>query len=270
MRLFARCAAVALLMAGLAEAAPPDRLLAKTHAIIREHPEMWAGASIVRGRNVIAVGGRRTLVRDLAARADRASRRVGRIWGPVDTVILIPATTEQAAVLALPAHVNGLAAVAGVDRVIVEPSGFARLSGTGRQVVLTHELTHVATGAATSGDMPVWLVEGFADYVGYLGSGLPVRTVAAELAAEVRAGAPPRELPGRAAFQPGSVRLAQAYEEAWLACHFIADRFGERRLVALYRAALHGDSTTALVRTLGMDTSAFTEAWRDYVLRELS
>ncbi|MEV0968757.1 peptidase MA family metallohydrolase [Microtetraspora glauca] len=288
----------AVLVAGAVTAlpadAPPDRALATARAVMGEHPEMWAGASLVRGQHALVIGGRtaadprsasRSLsapgarpevrsgsvpVAGLAAVADSARRTVARVWGSVDAVILVPATDAQAAVLASPAGVTGLAALADVDHVIVAPSGFARLSETGRRVVLAHELTHVATGAAVAGDMPAWLVEGFADYVGYLDSGLTARAVASELAAEVRAGTLPAALPGREAFRPGSVRLPQAYEEAWLACRYIAERYGERALVALYRAASDHDLATALVKTLGTNLAELTAAWREYVRSELA
>ncbi|MFC7643582.1 hypothetical protein ACFQX6_24425 [Streptosporangium lutulentum] len=75
---------------------------------------------------------------------------------------------------------------------IVLPSGYARLSEVGRDVVITHELTHVATGATRGGRVPMWLSEGFADYVGYRDAGIAVRTVAAELAGRcARASCPP-------------------------------------------------------------------------------
>lgn len=266
----------ALVLIGLlvlpAGSGPGDRLLPSARAITAEHPDIWAGASWARGEHVLVVGRPRGLVAELAAPADRGSRTVARVWGrPVDAVILVPATTEQAAALAAPARVTGLAALAGVDRVIVEPSGFARLSAAGRRVVITHELTHVATDAAATGHLPAWLVEGFADYVGYLDSGLTAGAVAAELAADLRAGAPPRALPDRADFAAGSPRRAQAYEEAWLACRYIAERFGERRLVALYRAAMRtgrdgGEGIDGVLRvTLGISTAELTRSWLAYL-----
>ncbi|GAA3802130.1 hypothetical protein GCM10022226_22430 [Sphaerisporangium flaviroseum] len=286
-------------------------------AVIREHPEIWAGARVVQGDRSIVIGSRDATdaavaadtadttdttnrdtrdtrdttdttdaavtagaartpgsgspgLADLARRADRASLIVARVAGPVRPLILVPATTEQAATLAAPAAVNGLAAVAGTDRVIIEPRSFARLTGAGRDVVLAHELTHVATGAATDGRTPKWLMEGFADYVGYLQAGIPVASAAAELAAEVRAGRLPAALPGADAFSAGSARLAQAYEEAWLACRYVAGRFGERALVTLYRESMRSGPRTALRRTLGMTTARFTAAWREYVRSELS
>jgi hypothetical protein len=263
-----RVAAVAALLAGAAGAEPADRLLPLARAIVREQPGMWAQASVARGERVVVVGGPRELVARLATLADQASRTVARVWGrPAEAVILVPATDGQAATLAAPAPVEGLAALAGADRVIVEPSGFARLTEAGRRVVMTHELTHVATGAATTGTVPAWLSEGFADYVGYLGTGLPVATVAAELAKDARAGSLPGALPERGDFR---ARPAQAYEGAWLACRYIAERYGEHALVRLYRAALRTGAGPALEATLGITLPELTRAWRGYVHDKLA
>ncbi|MEU9885484.1 hypothetical protein [Sphaerisporangium sp. NPDC051011] len=245
-------------------------------AVTGEHPEIWGHARVVRGTRSLVIGtatASEADLADLARRADRASLVVARVAGPVRPLVLVPATTAQAATLAAPASVDGLAAVAATDRVIIEPGSFARLSDAGRDVVLAHELTHVATGAATDARTPKWLVEGFADYVGYLRSGIPVREAAAELAAEVRAGRTPSALPGPDDFAPGSPRLAQAYEEAWLACRYVAARYGEPALVALYREFRRGDradAAGALPRALGVPAGRFTGAWRAYVKAELS
>ncbi|MET8158510.1 hypothetical protein ABZT47_19210 [Sphaerisporangium sp. NPDC005289] len=285
-----------------------DDLGRRARTLIGEHPEIWSGARTFRGdlSLVVAAPGALTAAgaltasgttapqaaktsatrpvpggeaaaaasgaafADLARRADRASRLVARVVGPVRPLIAVPATTEQAAVLAAPAQVNGLAAVAGADRVIVEPRSFARLTAAGRDVVLAHEITHIATGAALDGSTPKWLVEGFADYVGYLDAGIPARRAAAELADEVRAGRTPERLPGPEAFAAGSARQAQAYEEAWLACRYVAGRFGERALVSLYRESRHGDVRAALSRTLRMSLERFTAAWREYVRDQLA
>ncbi|MEU8194820.1 hypothetical protein AB0C10_13675 [Microbispora amethystogenes] len=281
------------LLAGSAAAAPPDPLsplLSRARAAVREQPGMWTGASVARGEHTVVVGAPRRLVTEIARLAGRADRTVTRVWGEHGgAVVLVPRTEEQAALLAAPAAVGGLAAVATGDRVIVQPAAFARLSAVGRQVVVTHELTHVATSGPRA--VPMWLLEGFADYVGYLDSGLPVHTVAAEIAADLRAGggagaeagtgagpgagtaadteagAPLARLPEPADF---TARPAQAYEEAWLACRYIAARFGERRLVALYRAALREDADTALRNVLGLTTAELTRLWRSSVRAELA
>ncbi|GAA3149067.1 hypothetical protein GCM10010466_44990 [Planomonospora alba] len=227
----------------------------------------WPGAVVLRGRDSVVVAHRAAagLLEDLAARAERARRRIAGIWGPVRPVVLLPETDAEAAVLAGasgPGATAGMAALATADRVVVLPSGYARLSEVGRDVVITHELVHVATGATRGGRVPTWLSEGFADYVGYAGTGLDTRTVAAELAAEVRAGVLPEGLPGPADFAPGAPRLAQAYEEAWLACRYVAERFGERALVRLYG----GDAETVL----GLTAAELTAGWRDYLRRVLA
>ncbi|MFI6319390.1 hypothetical protein ACIBG8_17800 [Nonomuraea sp. NPDC050556] len=200
----------------------------------------------------VCVGSAPPPTSDLTRRAELAAERVSAILGvPVHPVVVVPSSDGEAARLAGVGSVDGLAALADRGRVIVVPGNFAKLTPTGRDVVLTHELTHVAAG---TGGVPAWLREGFADYVAYRDAGLPVKVAAAELAGDVRAGRLPYELPGPQDFAPGAVRLAQAYQEAWLACRFVAERFGEDRLVRLYR-----DPTS-----LGI-----TRGWREYVLEQL-
>ncbi|GAA3445632.1 hypothetical protein [Planomonospora venezuelensis] len=235
--------------------------LASGAAPLPEGP--WPDATVIRGEHYVVMGHRVPAARlaDLAARTERARRTVAAIWGPVRPVVLFPETDAEAGALAGAGATGGLAALATADRVIVLPDGYGRLTETGRDVVLAHEITHVATGATRGGRVPMWLSEGFADYVGYSAAGLGVRTVASELAAEVAAGVLPDRLPGPADFAPGAVRLAQAYEEAWLACRYVAGRFGERTLVRLYG----GDVGTVL----GLTPAEFTAGWRDYLRKEL-
>ncbi|MEV7011076.1 hypothetical protein [Streptosporangium sp. NPDC051022] len=240
-------------------------LVAGARPVPRAARELWPGAAtVVRGERSLVVGHRAppAELRDLATRADRACRTVGEVWGPVRAVILFPATDAEAAALAGAGATGGLAAMAAAGRVVVLPTGYARLSPAGRDVVITHELTHVATGATRGGRVPMWLSEGFADYVGYRHAGIEVRAAAAELAEEVRAGVVPSRLPEPADFAPGAPRLAQAYEEAWLACRYIAERFGEKTLVRLYGSDV--DST------LGLSRAELTVAWRDHLRRELA
>ncbi|MFB4264400.1 hypothetical protein [Nonomuraea sp. GTA35] len=206
---------------------------------------------------------------ELARRADSAGARVSAVLGmPVRPLVVLPESGRDAARLAGAGRLDGLAAVADGRRVIVVPEAFATLNPTGRDVVLTHELTHVVAG--TDG-LPVWLYEGFADYVGYRDAGLPVATAAAELAAEVRAGRLPSALPGPEAFAADGRdpnRLARAYQEAWLACRFLADRFGEGTLVGLYREAQAAGADRALA-SLGLSVATLTARWRAYVRDQL-
>ncbi|MGP4093161.1 hypothetical protein [Nonomuraea sp. KM90] len=239
--------------------------------------DLWPG-----GRTVVRRGGRSVVVGhvsyvgqgagsldEMARLADRAGLRVSAVLGrPVRPLVVVPESAREAARLAGVDRLDGLAAVADRGRVIVVPELFATLNPTGRDVVLAHELTHVAAG---TDHLPVWLYEGFADYVGYRDAGLPVATAAAELAAEVRAGRLPNALPGPAAFAADGRdpdRLARAYQEAWLACRFLADRFGEGTLVRLYREAQAAGLDRALA-SLGLSVATLTARWREYVRDQL-
>jgi hypothetical protein len=159
--------------------------------------------------------------------------------------------------------------VAGAaDRVVLNPVMWARLTETGRQVVLTHELTHVATRATTSATPPAWLDEGFAGYVGYRGSGLADVEIAADALAEVRAGRTPKELPGDDRFDPAHGDPSPAYAQAWAACDLVVRRVGTSRLVALYRVAASADGgdpgvDAALSQVLGESVGTFVGQWQE-------
>ncbi|RFS85437.1 hypothetical protein D0T12_10395 [Actinomadura spongiicola] len=252
--------------------------------------EIWDGGplTVVHGRACLAVGDA-TGLDEIADRLDAAvpvvSEVVGKGWAR-RAVALVPADASLAAALAGPgqrlAEIAALATVVpsagngrpggrrGEDRVIISPGTFGRLNDLGRDVVLTHELTHVATGGARDRTTPLWLIEGFADYVGYRDAKVGVRTAAGELRREVAAGRIPSALPAPAAFSGGSPRLSQAYQEAWLACRMIAARYGEATLVRLYRTAGRVPEETALRDVLGLRRDRFTASWRDYLKKELS
>ncbi len=99
-----------------------------------------------------------------------------------------------------------------------------------------------------------------------------------ELAVRIAAGDVPPAPPGRAEFDGSGDRLSAAYEEAWLACRMVAERYGEDRLVRLYRtaAAEPGDAgdpraeDRALRAVLGIGTSRFDAEWRAYLRKELT
>ncbi|CAM5362436.1 hypothetical protein SGRIM128S_00518 [Streptomyces griseomycini] len=213
--------------------------------------QLWDQGPVraVRGERalVLGVGQSEAELRDYAGLADRAVPAVSDAWGPDWTrrvVVLVPESLEgMAGLLGSPASsYRGIAAVttgetgtgerAPADRIIVNPDAFGLLGAPGRQVVLTHETTHVATRAHTSAATPLWLSEGFADWVGYRGGGRAPAEIAPELAHAVRRGEVPAALPDDAdfGFSGDADRLARAYESGWTACRLIADRWGEERL----------------------------------------
>ncbi|NPC95453.1 hypothetical protein [Nocardioides sp. zg-DK7169] len=218
-----------------------------------------------------------------AALARDAVPVVGRVlpsWSP-RLVVEVPASSRDLdrALGAEPGTYAGIAAVtATVDgsddadaptHVLVNPEEFDRLRRSGAQVVMSHEAVHVATGVATSA-MPLWLLEGFADYVALRGVDLPVSTTAAQVVRQVRERGAPRALPDAAAFDVANGRLGAVYESAWLAAVVLAEHTGEAGLVAVYEAVRDGeDLEAALARITGWDVASLTAAWRER-LRDLA
>jgi len=134
-----------------------------------------------------------------------------------------------------------------------------------------------------------------------LAAGRPALTVdraAAELATETRAGQVPAQLPVDSAFDGSDGRLAQTYQEAWLACRLLAERLGLAGLAHFYRdvgATLTAPATAsetsagpgtatragqgtgagalaeaaALRADTGLSWPAFVAAWRGYLVAVL-
>ena len=254
----------------------------------RSDVQLWdqGPVAVVRGAHSIVLGlAPDKALRGYAADADNAVPVVTRAWGsdwPGTLVVEAPATLAQmAALLGVGATAYaGIAAVttgepgvtaAPADRVIVNPEAFGLLSDFGRQVVFTHETTHVATRRSTDDHTPLWLSEGTADWVAYRDSGRTAPEIAPELAGDVRAGRVPAALPSDADFRAGSARLAQAYEGSWLACRMIADQWSPQTLTAFYRAVARGGTLDAQLRSaLGLSSAEFTARWQAYVRKELA
>jgi len=262
----------------------------------------------VRAEGVLVLGrpDARPLLEQVATLTAAAVPRVTRVWGRwgEDVAVLVPGSArEMATMLGGNADLSQIAAVATAelrggadeydptgDRVVVNPEAFGGLGQLGRRVVLTHEVTHVATRRASGPAVPDWLAEGFADYVGYRGVELPVEVPARALALEVRAGRQrrrqppgadfdgrlPSALPTDADFDGSNPRLSQAYAGSWLAVRMIAERHGLHGLLRLYRAVGAARGTTsaqgleqALRAELGTTTARLTADWRADLQRQL-
>jgi hypothetical protein len=169
---------------------------------------------------------------------------------------------QYAGIAAVTTTVSGSRSRGAPVHVFVNPPVFGPLEPHGAQVVLTHEATHVATGAATS-PSPIWLVEGFADYVALRAQHLPLATTAARIATLVRRSGAPRHLPGQSEFAPTAHHLEARYESAWLACRLLAHQGGPAALVALYRAVDAGQPLSRELRThFGFGQGGLTRRWR--------
>jgi hypothetical protein len=216
---------------------------------------------------------------------DRAVSSVTRVWGrkwPQRAVIYLPSRLQQME-LVLGAQPNSYVQIAAVTmaevdqpqggapvRIVANPKLFEELGKQGRRIVLTHETTHVAS-TATASPVPLWLAEGFADYVAFTTVSVQDESAAKELFKAIRAGKVPKWLPAPEAFSAQSAELPQAYESGWLACRLISEREGEAKLVKFYRAVHASKSPTGLTdafRTvLGTTEQAFVAEWQNYLRR---
>jgi hypothetical protein len=255
----------------------------------------WDYGALVaaRGTSSLVLGHPRDSARlpGLAAAVDAAVPVVTGVWGADwarQVAVLVPESDgELAALVGSGGALTDISAVAVSDaqdpvdgmisgqRLVLNPDALAKLTPTGLRVVLQHEISHVASASATGQASPRWLIEGLAEYVGNLGSAQPVPDAASELRQEVAGGTLPSALPTDDEFAPGTDRLPQVYQEAWLACRLIAQRAGQAGLVRFYRlvgAAVDVSATavaSALRQVLHETSAAFTAQWRAYLTGQL-
>jgi hypothetical protein len=229
----------------------------------------------------------------LAQDIDRAVPAVTAVWGPgwpQYVLAIVPDSQTEAAdnggtALGPDDDVAAVAVDDGRDplhdtttgrRLVITPGQLARLSDTGRRLVLVHEITHLATADATTEATPAWVREGFAEYVANLGTTQPPSAVAVELTRAVRAGNLPAALPSDAQFAATASASAEAYQAAWLACRLIAAEVGRAGLVRFYRAVgaqLEIPSVAVanvLAGVVHQSVAVFTARWRAYVRAQLN
>ncbi|GAA1768782.1 hypothetical protein GCM10009795_013820 [Nocardioides hankookensis] len=200
---------------------------------------------------------RRGLVVEVPASVDALEAALGAKEGDYDQIAAVTTSADGSSAPSSPVHV------------FVNPDVFGSLRPTGAQVVMSHETTHVATGAWDS-RTPLWLLEGFADYVALRDVDLPVDRSAAQIIAAVRRSGAPRRLPDEGAFGTRTPHLGATYESAWLACREIAQETSEADLVAFYRAVDRGQPLpAALVAETGLTVAELTADWRSE-LQELA
>jgi hypothetical protein len=193
----------------------------------------------------------------LGAIAEDARRDVAAFWSAkwpgtavvvlpsearlLDPLVGTPAGSDQVAVTLWSTGSDG-----PVIRVMMNPSVYNRMLPLAREIVLRHEITHVAQDALPRDNVPTWLTEGLADYVGYRGSGVPDFLVGRELFAQVQASGPPDRLPAESEFaldRAGDERRV-AYQAGWAFCQMIVDEYGEGQLVPFYAAVARGDGSS--------------------------
>ena len=246
----------------------------------QQRTPLWlTGPMAVRaGGGVLTLGPDPRTVERYARLARRAVPVVGRVvtgWrGPL--VIEVPRSEAEldaalgaavgtyAGVAAVTASVDGSTASDAPVHVFVNPEVMAGLDDQGAQIVISHEVTHAATRAATNIHRPIWLTEGFADYVALRDVRLPLSTTAGQIIAQVRRSGPPDHLPDKSDFDSHSDSFGAEYEAAWLVCKVVAERAGERGLVSLYDRVGAGQDLDAVLReVLGVGTQGLTRLWQE-------
>jgi hypothetical protein len=253
-----------------------------------EAADLWdlGPVAVRRGSRAVVIGaaGLAGRLPGFADDLDAAAVAVDRVWGtawPRTVSALLPADQDAMAALLGPDHGAGLDRLAAVttgdidpgpvpgggprptaDRVVLNSGAFAGFGPVARRVVLTHEVTHLATRAAGLGKVPLWLEEGFADYVAYSGSGLGRVAIAGDLVAQARAGRAPTTLPGPEAFDAARGPVEASYAAAWLAIDLVAREAGPRAPVRFYREAASNGLQAAFRDVLGSDQAGFEARWR--------
>ena len=252
---------------------------------LKTESDIWdlGPVRVVHGKESLVLGDAPAKeLQSLAAEADRGVHDVGGVWRRPwshHPVIVFPKSQSDMAAL-IGNDGKGLSQIAAVttgsfesglsrgDRVVVNPSAWRTLGSLGRRVVLAHEITHLATRAITVDDVPIWLSEGFADYVAYQAVDVPTNVVAGDVLTDVRKGKGPKNLPEDADFDAARGDIAAAYEGAWLACRMIAERYGQKKLIALYVSYANSKSVPQsgqIKTTLGISETQLVKQWRAYL-----
>lgn len=224
---------------------------------------------------------------DYLSLAEEALQRAERYWtGPwhKQMVLVIPRNEiELARLIQSTFDLENFVAFAystvdladGVDytghRIILNPQAFEGRSAETVLEILAHELLHVATRDSAGPFVPIFLDEGFADYVGNDADPDALSFFDAEVAAGVFSG----KLPVDYEFTVGSgTEIFRSYQESQSAVRYFIERWGLRELVRLYRdlgRVRIGPGTAryqidrALREITGLTYEEFERAWADSI-----
>ncbi|HEV8425359.1 MAG TPA: hypothetical protein VGS14_09260 [Actinomycetes bacterium] len=215
--------------------------------------------------------------------AERAYGQVGAAWTgrwERKAVILVPRDQDEAERLVGARDLSRVAAVASSsvesgaaervlgNRIVVNSTNVVRYNDLNLQILITHELTHVATRTLGDG-VPLLLVEGFADWAALEPIGFPFRDTRPVLAKWVRQGRFDGALPSDHEFRGRDASVA--YDEGSAFCLWVAETYGVRKLRALYSefAGSRPPTTTELDRgfrhVLGISRRTAEGRWAAWV-----
>ncbi|WP_296389701.1 hypothetical protein [Williamsia sp.] len=159
------------------------------------------------------------------------------------------------------------------QRIVFTPGSVTGLAGPALDVVLRHEMTHVAARTKTAPTSAKWVTEGVAEYVGRKGTYRRLSDAAPDLAAQVAAGDAPAALPTDAAFTVSGPQAPIAYQSAWSFAAYVAGKYGDAKLRSLYLALATGPSTAdaqaaAMQAQLGAPGATVLAGWRTWLTEQ--
>ena len=216
----------------------------------RDDVEIWDAGPVRTARTartlILLHPGYEALAARLLRFADRAYGQVAAAWigrweGKV--VILLPRDQDEAERLVGTRDLSQVAAVAASSvipgavervlgkRIVVNTTNVAAYDAVSLQVVVTHEMTHVAT-RTLGGGVPLLLVEGFAEWAALEPLRYPLPASRPSLARQVQAGRFDGTLPGDREFRGRDASVA--YDEASTFCLWVAQTYGKPKLRSLY------------------------------------
>lgn len=228
---------------------------------------LWSapGAVVFKGRHSVVLGTVDTgTARVRAAQADRGAEMAAVAWpghAVTPVAVLAPATSAQWTALQATGGAPAGGAPAGsaptagpdvaamtegpldaeghalADRIVLNPDALARVTTAGQEFVVAHECVHARLRVSLGGELPVWLSEGFADWVAYRPTGLTDQQVTGALRDSLRSGAGPNRWPSAADFAGDNPQLEVSHEASWLIVSMLAAEHGEGALRDFVRAS---------------------------------
>lgn len=219
---------------------------------------------------------------DVAAKARVASERVRKVVPDVRGVLTLisPRTRaltadlvgrserQVAEIAAITTTVDGGTRSAPV--VVLNPAQFATMDSRAAQVVISHEATHLLTGAIGTGS-EAWVVEGFADFVALHDDTAPLAVSAGQALRQVKEKGLPKSLPTANDFGRGDHALGAVYESTWMVFRMLGERYDDRTIARFYSDVLSGSSTEAATRrAFDLSVKQLTDQWRDYLTKSAS
>jgi hypothetical protein len=216
--------------------------------------------------------------------AEKARRRVNRLWrGPWNGRVVVLATSSRREVrriidvdyaisnFAAFAYSPSLATGYSPARIVVDRTTLAGRSPDIIELILTHEMAHVATRRASGPHIPLWIEEGLAEWMARRpgdGDDLYYEN-------QVALGAVQPRLPTDRQFRGGNPEeLFLHYQASRTAVAYFIERWGYARFVRFYKHL--GDShheagsrakhlRSTMRRMTGLSLSQFARQWADSI-----